>query len=225
MSSWPSKDGDWLSFCAASRRLYLIPDVERALSLINAPPVVLKEAARAAVLDQGDSREDLKELIATAVGNLEFSVEGYSSAGNMETHAWDAELREIEWPQPEEIDIIDVEPGTDGRHRLTISLPLTLEIEVPVEVTFSAWDSIDRETIGLGSKSLMISRSLEIRATVEVSVDRPGTEKEVLGILSCDLDDTFHVIDLGQVRVFDEDEEYGMNPSLPVRRNTGQGSQ
>ncbi|WP_373413857.1 PIN domain-containing protein [Ensifer aridi] len=201
-----SKDGDWRAFCEESPRLHLIPDLERALSLINDPPVVLKETVHAWLQEGNDGREELTALLHGAVEGLEFSVVGHSTAGDMEAIPWNGELRSVEWPEPEEIDMIEIQDANEGFTTLTLSIPLLLEVRVPIELEFSTWDSIDRETIGLGSRMIHVDEELDIRATVKLKLQDPGGENETVELVDCDLDDLFHEIDLGQVDVFDRED-------------------
>jgi hypothetical protein len=71
-----SKDGDWDAFCKKSKLLYLVPDIERALSLIKHPPVVLRAALTQWLGEGGDGKSDIFPHLARAVEYLEFSVNG-----------------------------------------------------------------------------------------------------------------------------------------------------
>lgn len=202
-----SKDGDWQAFCNKSKRLYLIPDIERALSLINDPPVVLRAALTRWIGDDGEGRADVLPHLTRAVERLEFSVDGNASSGEMEAHAWAGELQEAIWPEPEEVDVIEIEPSDAGLVSVTLSIPLSLIVKVPIEIEFSMWDSVDRESVGMGGRTVEPEEELEIRATVDITVRDLGGEDEIFEVVGCELDGTYFEIDLGDIDVF-EPEDY-----------------
>jgi hypothetical protein len=202
-----SKDGDWQAFCNKSKRLYIIADIERALSLINDPPVVLRAALTRWLGDDGEGRDDISPYLARAVERLEFSVDGNASSGEMEAHAWAGELQGTIWPEPEEIDLIEIETSDHGVISVTLSIPLLLKVKVPIEIEFSMWDSIDRESVGMGGRSVEPEEELEIRATVNITVRDLGGEDEMFDVIECELDGTYFEIDLGDIDVF-EPEDY-----------------
>jgi hypothetical protein len=197
-----SKDGDWRSYCEKSERLHLVPDIERALSLINDPPVILRAALRA-WLNDGDGKADVGGYLSYAVERLEFSVNGHASSGEMEARAWAGELRETQWPEPDEIDIIDMENLADGTMECTLSLPFLLTVRVPIELEFSIWDSVDRESVGMGGRTVEPDEELEMRATVNIKVHDLGGDDEEFEVLKCELDATYLEIDLGDIHVFE----------------------
>ncbi|KJS12789.1 MAG: hypothetical protein VR78_11745 [Hoeflea sp. BRH_c9] len=201
-----SKDDDWRSFCERSKRLHLVPDIERALSLINDPPVVLRAALRA-WLDDGDGHADIGSYLVGAVENLEFLVNGNATSGEMQAYALAGQLRETVWPQLEEIDIIEIDSSDEATMLVTLSIPLSLTVRVPVELEFSTWDSIDRESIGLGGRTIESDEELDIRATVNISVQDLGGENEQFDVVDCELEGTYFEIELGDVDVF-EHEDY-----------------
>ena len=196
-----SKDGDWRSFCERSQVLHLVPDIERALSLINHPPVILR-AALTAWLVGGDGRADIEPFLARAVENLEFSVNGNSTSGEMYAHAWAGELRHTGWPETDEIDIIEMESPNDETLQVTLSIPLILTVRVPIEIEFSMWDSIDRESVGMGSRTIEPDDELEMRATVNITVHDLGGESEYFDVRNCELDRNYLEIELGEVSAF-----------------------
>jgi len=202
-----SKDGDWQAFCKKSNRLHLVSDIERALSLINDPPVVLRAALTHWLGDNGDGKAGITRHLARAVENLEFSVDGNASSGEMEAYAWAGELRETHWPEPDEIDILEIEHSDEGIVSVALSIPLSLLVKVPIEVEFSMWDSIDRETVGMGGRFFEPEEVLELRATVTITVQDLGGEDETFDVVECELERTYLEIDLGDVDVF-EPEDY-----------------
>ncbi|MBB5276910.1 hypothetical protein HNR26_002988 [Rhizobium rosettiformans] len=201
-----SKDGDWQAFCDRSTRLYLVTDIERALSLINDPPVVLRAALSRWLGEDGEGREEISPHLARAVERLEFFVNGNASSGEMEAHAWAGELQETIWPEAEEVDLIEIERSHEGHVFVTLSIPLSLVVKVPIEIEFSIWDSIDRESVGMGGRSVEPEEELEIRATVNIAVRDLGGEDEMFEVLECELDGTYFEVDLGDIDVFERED-------------------
>lgn len=125
----------------------------------------------------------------------------------MEAHAWAGELQETIWPEPEDVDVIEIEASDEGLVSVTLSIPLSLIVRVPTEIEFSMWDSIDRESIGMGGRTVKPEEELEIRATVDITVRDLGGEDEMFEVIGCELDGTYFEIDLGDIDVF-EPEDY-----------------
>lgn len=200
-----SKDGDWQSYCAKSARLHLVTSVERALTLLNDPPVLLRAAMRA-WLDEGNGKPDLRGYLASAVERLEFTVDATASSGEMEAHAWGGELRKVVWPDPNEIDFIDLEAVDESTMDVTLSIPLNLTVRVPVELEFSVWDSVDRESVGMGGRTLHVDEEIEMRATVKITIQDLAGENEYIEVQDCELDSTYLEIELGEVGVFEHDD-------------------
>lgn len=202
-----SKDGDWQAFCRRSNYLYLIPDIERALSLINQPPVILRAAFSNWLTQDGNAKYELQTLITHEVEKLEFSVQGHSSSGEMEAYAMAPALISTTWPELTEIDVLEIETNDDQEASVTISIPLILKLRVPIEVEFSVWDNIDRESLSMGGRSIDQEEEFEIRATVDLAVRELGSENEEFEIVGFGLDASYLEVDLGEISVF-EPEDY-----------------
>lgn len=215
-----SKDKDWNAYCETSKRLHLVPDIERALSLMNDPPAVLRAALRAWLTD-GDGKTELDGYISQAVERIDFSVIGTASSGEMDANAWAGELRQTEWPDPDDIDIIEIDTlidsaagntddeeiaeGETGRNSIdvTLSIPLSLTIRVPIEIEFSVWDSVDRESVGMGGRTVEHDEEIYVRANVDIKVHDLGGDSEQFDIVSFQLDIGYVEIDLGELDVFE----------------------
>ncbi len=199
-----SKDKDWISFCKASTRLHILPDLERALALINAPPVVLREAVQTWLDENNDGRADVTPYLEQALKVVNFDVFGHATHGEIEAIAWEATLDDINWPDLEEIDIIGSEDAGHGAIDVTISIPLTLLATVPVEVSFSIWDSVDKESISMGGRMIDHQEEFEVRATITGRVRDPGTEDVDIELLDCEIDGSFRDLDIGEQDMFEE---------------------
>lgn len=211
-----SEDKDWQKFCAESDWLYLVPEIENALALVaNAPP-----ALRRAVFDWMAKEEHKQELFnhfERLAEEIDFVVHAYPSMGECETYTWGNELKFIHLPLEEEIDIIDLELD-EGNNvvGMILSFQLGLSLSVPVEISFSIWDSVDRDSIPMGSKSLEIEREEDFPATVEFKVCNLGSEDEDWDIVDVEIGPKYVEIDLGEIDVFEPEDYSDMVEDLDV---------
>lgn len=204
-----SKDKDWHAFCELSHRLYLLPEIERAIALINNAPVVVKKVAQTWLSKENEGREEVRARLQNEVERIEFSCDGFASSGEMEAIPWAGELVDINWPSEDEIDVISITAVDDeGTQNIILSLPLQIAAFVPVELNFSFWDSVDRESIGMGGRTIDVNALLDVRVTLTIDVNDLGSEDERVELVDLELDPLSHEIDLGMVDVFEpEDEE------------------
>ncbi|ESY72043.1 PIN domain-containing protein [Mesorhizobium sp. M0051] len=204
-----SKDGDWRAFCANSERLYLVPEIEKALDLVNNTPSGLRKAVVSWMTEGGAGHEEVREHIAKNVELIEFTVLGYPTWGELEASTWGAELKALEWPDSSDVDIIETElVSDDGTIKVVVSLPLQLIARVSIELSFSIWDGVDKESINIAARSVEVDENLNGRLTMTVSVYEQGTEREEIIYEDSDLDIRDHEVDLGEVDVFEDDESW-----------------
>ena len=214
-----SSDNDWRSFCERSGVLYHIDSLERALDLLNAAAFKVREndieVVRTVVHEWLDERDDgrptLRGAVETMIEAMSFDVEGTVTFGEMEAYAAGAQLEDIDWPERPNIDIIDVEFSEDPETiQVTVSLPLVVRASFLVELGFSVWDGIDKESISMGGRSEEIEEEISVTVTVTLDV-RPFAEPDFqVDFLSANIDFQEPIIDLGEVDVFlpqDYDEE------------------
>ena len=201
-----SKDHDWRAFCEKSANLYIVSEIERALAWIRNAPLVLKKALHTWLVEQGDGADELFANIASRVENIDFSASAYPSFGEAEISTWDGELRHVEWPNENEIDVIDFEDLKKEALRLVVSMPLELVVKVVVELDFSVWDSVDKESVSMGGRSVEIDEYVTVRSTVTAVIHCPGTEDQEIIFEDVEIDDLHHEIELGEVDVFEPEE-------------------
>ncbi|MEP3845551.1 MAG: PIN domain-containing protein [Paracoccaceae bacterium] len=198
-----SRDKDWKAFCHESERLYLVEDVERALSLVNNAAELLRSVAMSWVAVDGLGYDEVCSHITYDAEKISFTADGNSTSGAMEAVAWDGQVTEIHWPSSAEIDIIQFGKAEDENAlEVVLSLPVTLFIRVPVELSFSAFDSIDRESISMGGREEEIDEEVEARATVTLQVFDLGDEDEDVVFVESEIDVKDVDIYLSDVDVF-----------------------
>jgi len=202
-----SKDGDWRAFCSESSRLYLVPEIEKALALINNAQLGLRRAILTWMGENGEGRQEIGRKIEHNIEQIEFTASADASSGAVETMAWNGTLMSIEWPDDADIDIIDTETNDAGEVlEVVVSLPLQLIVKVPIELNFSVWDSIDKESVGMGGRTVEVDEKLEVRATITLNIQDQGTDHEDIIYQGSELDIGYHEIELGQVDVFEHDD-------------------
>lgn len=203
-----SKDNDWMAFCEASDRLFLVQDIERALALINNANAVLRKAVVSWLDTEGEGHQEVRANIEYNVGQISYTANGNSTSGAMEAIAWDGELENIDWPDEEDVDIIEISAGDDESVlEVTVSLPMTLFVKVPVEVSFSVWDSVDRESLSMGGREIEVEEEIEARATVTLRVFGLGSKDETIDLVESEIDIKYVDVELGEVDVF-QPEDY-----------------
>lgn len=203
-----SKDKDWAAFCEASEHLYLVPEIERALALINNANALLRTAIVSWLDTEGEGHQEVRDNIEYNVGQISYSANGNSTSGEMEAIAWDGELQSIDWPDEADVDIIEINAEDDGSVlEVTVSLPMTLFVKVPVEVSFSVWDSVDRESLSMGGREIEVEEEIDARATVTLRLFGLGSKDETIDFIESEIDIKYVDVELGDVDVF-QPEDY-----------------
>ncbi|WP_027684191.1 PIN domain-containing protein [Rhizobium leguminosarum] len=203
-----SKDGDWKSFCETSDRLFLVPDIETALDLINDAPLKLRETLFSWISEGGAGHDEVVDAVKRHVERVDINVEAYATSGELEAFAWAGSLTEIEWPALEDMSIIDATLAGDGEwSQVVLSLPLEGTVTAQVEINFSFWDSIDRESVAMGGRTIEVEKPVEMRLTLTLDVFNPGKEDEDIEYNDSQIDLRSLDINLGSVDVF-EPEDY-----------------
>lgn len=204
-----SKDGDWRNFCEVSQRLYLVPELETALSLLNDPPLVVRQAILTWLGPEDDGRAEIQHDLENRITDLDVDISGYATSGEMEAVPHGAELHSLDWPDDAEVDIIETsEPDENGVVSAVLSMPLSVDLRIHVELSFSVWDSIDRESISMGGRSVECDETRDIRATVTVNINDLGGVDQYIEFVSCEIDLKGLDVDLGDVDMFEPEDYY-----------------
>ena len=202
-----SKDGDWNAFCAKSDRLYAVPEIERALGLVTDAPLGLRKAVYAWIVENEEGRIQVRQRIAQNVQEIDFTATGDAEHGQLEAFAWSGDLSDVVWPEETDIDVIEVSCSEHGGAITVVaSLPLDLAVKVPVELSFSFWDDVDRESVGMGGYPVEVDEHLQVAATVTLEIKGSGTENERFECLDSELDPQHFQVDVGEVDCFELDD-------------------
>ena len=211
-----SKDSDWAKFCRDSRQLYLVKDIERALGLVaNAPPVLRKSVLGWLESDAAGG-DEIRSHMAKLVEFMEFDASAYPSFGECELDVWAGELQDINWPRENDIDIIEFEPPEDGNGlNLVVSLPIILDVKIPIDISFSIWDGVDKESMPMGSRWVEVAEQVDTEAIITFKFDEQGGGKSRFTFLDVEIDAKAYHIELGEVDVL-EPEDYYLDDEEPV---------
>ncbi len=202
-----SEDGDWRAFCLKSQELYLVPKVEKALSLINDAPIGLRKAVVTWLGADQDGRAEIHEAISNHVEGLDVDASADASSGAVEAIAWAPEVLSIDWPNAADIDLIQTEEIVVGHFRVVVSVPVRIELRFSVELNFSVWDSVDKESVGMGGRTVDVDREEDARVTATIDLRGLGRQDEEVELVEFEMDIKALGVDLGEVEVF-EPEDY-----------------
>lgn len=204
-----SKDSDWRKFCEQSQRLYFISELETALALLNDPPLVVRQSVLGWLAADSDGRAEIRNELEVVITNLDVDVNGYATSGEMEAIPYGTELRNVEWADDADVDIIETsDPDEHGIVTAVLSMPLQIDLRVHVELNFSVWDSVDREAVSMGGRTVEVDEMHDVRATVTVRMHDLGSEDQEIEFASCEIDLNNIDLELGDVDVFEPEDYY-----------------
>jgi len=201
-----SEDSDWSAYCSGSGRLYLVKKIEKALSLINNTPLGLRNAVVAWCSEGEEGRAEIEAAIRNLVEVLDVNVTAYASTGEVEAFGWAPEVRSIDWPDSREIDVIESDELEDGSSRLVLSVPMLVRMALAVELNFSFWDSVDKESVGMGGRTIELERAEEIRVTITVDVSNLDGPEPLIVLHDTEIDSTSVDVDLDEVDAFEPED-------------------
>lgn len=202
-----SEDGDWRAFCKKSKRLFLVPKIEKALSLVNGAPLKVRKAVIAWFAHGQDGQAEVGAEILTRVQKLDTDASAHANYGEVETHVWAPEVQSIEWPSSAEIDIIATEEIEPRQLRAVVSVPVVMNLRFSVELSFSVWDSVDRESVGMGGRIIDVDRDEDVHVTATLYLRDVGEECEEIELAEIEMDLASLEIDLGEVDLFETDDD------------------
>jgi hypothetical protein len=185
----------------------LVPKVEKALSLINDAPIGLRKAVVAWFGDDQDGRAEIHEAVSKHFEGLDVDASANANSGEVEAFAWAPEVRSIDWPNEADIDLIEAEEIAVGHFRVVVSVPVGIELRFSVELNFSVWDSVDKESVGMGGRTVEVDREEDARVTVTIDLRGLGRQDEEVELIEFEMDIKALDVDLGDVEVF-EPEDY-----------------
>ena len=201
-----SKDGDWKKFCEQSQSLYLVETVETALSLINNAPPVLRKAVATWLWDDEGSQAEIVQEISNYLERVDVDAGANASYGQVEAYGMAPELKSVGWPDRSELEILETNQAPDGGVEVLVSIPLSLGLEIHVELSFSVWDSVDKESLGMGGRTVIVEQEEYAPVTITVLLRNVGETNQEVELVETELDIGSIQVDLGDVDVFEPDD-------------------
>lgn len=201
-----SEDGDWRAFCEKSEVLFWVPKIEKALSLINDAPALVKKAVVSWLGPDMLGRVELQESIGRYVEGLDVDVTASPSSGEMQAHAWAPTAQSIEWPDENDVEIISMSEISPRHLQLVVSFPISIVLRHAIDIEFSVWDSVDKESLSMGGRTVEVDRENEAQVTITIEVSHLGADIEQINLDEMEIDIDSIDVDLGEVDVFEHDD-------------------
>lgn len=228
-----SADKGWQSFAEKSEHIFVEGDLADAMQIVQAHAEAAAKAVNTFLrgIAEGDLPNDersMSALLADALAEWEFDVEA-SAPYRYELDATELRLENFELTE------------RDGDYGVTVVRLTADEVvcRVDVEVTATAhaqfslfaWDSIDREEIGMGGTSASSEETFDaaVLITIAGSIDGPVADLEIvdlevvealgrvdMGEINLDFGDRDEIDDYNQLQLMLEAEEGNEGP--PVLR-------
>jgi hypothetical protein len=160
-----SNDGGWREFCNKSEHLVCMDDLAAALNLFNEDAGVIVKRVLA-MLKSGHA----VELHSAIDVSLESFFEGAEVDVDADSHDhYEGDYIEHSvnsWHiyDEDQADVIFSDEET-----LTFSIPVYSDTNFAISFRFSAWDGLDRDYVRLGSRTVNISKEIEVIMTITVS--------------------------------------------------------
>lgn len=168
-------DSDWAAFAKTSQHIDVVSELSDALALLQedaeqARKIVSELLTRIETSD-GDLRSEFEQ-------GLDRAMPGYVPYGEAESfHSVEVDQVdlvykdfELKGPAGEPVfEVVQARPD-----RLVAQIALTMKVEAQGSFSFSAYDSIDKDYVGLGSAQAEIDVDLDARALVTFDQDEDG---------------------------------------------------
>ncbi|WP_395316905.1 PIN domain-containing protein [Variovorax sp. UC74_104] len=164
-----SQDDGWKQYAKSSERLYSVRSIDELAALFAATTEHAEEIKNkiAAAINDPDSplRAKLMAELNHHVGNSEWdAIEVYSGSGRV-----DAEVYETEVIEYSISDVPNIWPMEDDPATWVVELTAAAKVNVDISVEFFAWDSIDREEVGIGSNSFTVVQEVDVEVYLTCS--------------------------------------------------------
>lgn len=194
-----SRDKGWELFCEHSKHLLYTEDLESALKVINSRNAYADKIQQFVEAQLRDTTSDLyasiTKKIRRCIEELEVE-EDYSSYFDIEADYTEIEVHDVA------IDIGDNQifgafvTAMDEDYA-TIEVMLTSGVSFSCSFSLSKWDSIDRESISLGSANVKVDDDLNLTALISFWGDIKQPEN--MKLTNVELTDTYIRVNFGDV--------------------------
>jgi hypothetical protein len=177
-----TSDNDWKSFCKSSEQLCASDDFAEALGLFQ-----LQDADDVCRYLSGKYKlghlENVEEAIFDALQYEIFDLDIYPEAES--SYRYEEEIEEIKVNRFQfqllEFPNIIFRPVNFDDHSLTVESRLSVDVNVECNFSFYAYDSLDKEDVGMGTSTVNTQADLEIEILITFvgDLNKIGAEVEV----------------------------------------------
>jgi PIN domain len=177
-----TSDNDWKNFCKSSERLFANDDFARALGLFQLQDAddicrYLSEKYELGVL------ENVKKAIFDALEYKIYDFDIYTEAEssfNYEEEITEIQVNGFEFKSLEPPNII-FRPVNFDDDSLTVESRLSVDVNVECSFSFSVYDSIDKDDVGMGGNTVNTQANLEVEVLITFvgNLNKVGAEVEV----------------------------------------------
>ena len=197
-----SRDNGWEKYCNNSTsNLFCLKRLDHALDLVSKVPSDLRKVIKDWFADGNEGRDYLLGSLRKNVEEIYFDAFGNASFGHMTAYALMGELQNIDWLG----NVYIIETEYDMNHNcfsVTVSLDLTLNVKVPIELSFFVWDTTDNDSISMGGREDDYEEELSVTTYTKIEIFDLDCEEEEIRLVNSELDIKNYEIDLGEVDVF-----------------------
>lgn len=180
-----TSDNDWKNFCKGSEQLCSNDDFAAALGLFQLQDAddVCKYLSEKY---ENGALEDVKEAVLNAleykIPDLNIDPEAYS-AFHYEAEDIDIKVNKFKFVLLEPPNII-FRPVNSDEDSLIVESILSVDVNVNCWFSFSVYDSIDQDYVGMGSNKLSTQANLEVEVLITFAgdVNKIGAEVEVVEV-------------------------------------------
>jgi len=177
-----TSDNDWKNFCKSSERLFANDDFAKALGLFQLQDAddicrYLSEKYELGVIE--NVKEAIFDALEYKIYDFDIYIEAESSF-NYEEEITEIQVNGFEFKLLEPPNII-FRPVNFDDDSLTVESRLSVDVNVECSFSFSVYDSIDKDDVGMGGNTVNTQANLEVEVLITFvgDLNKVGAEVEV----------------------------------------------
>ncbi len=206
-----SEDGGWRAFGEKSDHIDVEPDFAKALEIVQEHADATEKAVAEwlAALEEGkleDAPAEVEERLRQSLSEWQFYGEG-SGAYHLELDTVELSLSAYALGKFE--DAYDITIVRIGSSQIVARIGVTFNATARAEFSLGAWDSIDKEYVGMGSQSA--ERELEFDGAFLLTLTGELAQGiQALEVEDIEVVDAIGAVDFGEVEMdyYDDEEDY-----------------
>jgi hypothetical protein len=180
-----SHDVGWQKFCDDSHHLVMMQDLSQALALFQneANNQQVRAIARTIVPDDRlKLKSSIEDALKRQAWKISFDIEA-DSQFSVEGEAHEVTFKELDEDMLRDVDNFSlVEASPTGDH-LVISVTISVTFAVECSFSFSHWDGVDKEYIGMGHGSATRDETVDVEVLITATKEERGFEIDEVDVL------------------------------------------